>query len=149
MGTHQSHSTKQKGTKRREGRNDKQGNHCGASCGGTCKLYESRSDAEPDHGSGNTEGYLQVHVRGLERRGRRSCRVCRYPAGFAESAGPVGWKVTGRGCRRLPLHGILHRKAGAHLRNWNGNYRQRCAGGSWCDRGGRPGYIPIRHGSLH
>ena len=58
MGTHQSHSTKQKGTKRREGRNDKQGNHCGASCGGTCKLHESRSDAEPDHGSGNTEGYL-------------------------------------------------------------------------------------------
>lgn len=95
MGTHQSHSTKQKGTKRREGRNDKQGNHCGASCGGTCKLHESRSDAEPDHGSGNTEGYLQVHVRGLERRGRRSCRVCRYLAGFSESTGPTGWKIAG------------------------------------------------------
>ena len=27
-----------------------------------------------------------------------------------------------------PLHSILHRKAGAHLWYWNGNYRQRCAG---------------------
>lgn len=48
--------------------------------------------------------------------------------GFTESAGPVGWEVAGRGCRRLPLHGILHRKTGAHLWNWNGNYRQRRAG---------------------
>lgn len=48
--------------------------------------------------------------------------------GFAESAGPVGWKVASRGCRRLPLHGILHRKAGAHLWNRNRNYRQRRAG---------------------
>lgn len=30
-----------------------------------------------------------------KRRGRRSCRVCRYLAGFSESTGPTGWKIAG------------------------------------------------------
>lgn len=61
--------------------------------------------------------------------------VSKEIAGYADTLrdslkarGSAGRKAAGRGCRRLPLHSILHRKAGAHLWYWNGNYRQRCAG---------------------